>query len=313
MNDLLAPIVPPEVDLTDYGFMPLDIRRLLRSETWIEAADEPRLGHVLVCLWAESWHQKPAASLPDNDKVLARFAMCDLKTWLEIKPKALAGWIKCSDGLLYHPVVAEKALEAWEGKRNQRERTRAATEARKRQRVERQEAADEDRDVDGDGERGGQRDVDVTKPLRSPREKRGEERRGDAAGPYAFEGKTFRVNQKDLDGWQRSFPSYPDLGAELAVIDAKFSAMDKRPAKPFITAAQWLRAGHERRLKEGPPIVNGVAVDTQADNWRQRVKGFVAGRRWLGEWGPEPLAPNCHVPPPILDEFRDQLETRGRA
>jgi uncharacterized protein DUF1376 len=153
-DPLPEPLVPPEVDLTDFAYMPLDVRRLLKSETWIDAAYEHKLGHALMCLWAESWHQIPAASLPDNDRVLARFAMCSSEEWAGLKAKALKGWIKCSDGLLYHPVVAEKALVSWEGKRNQRGRTKAATAARQQQRIEAQQAKGFERDE--------QRDVDVT-------------------------------------------------------------------------------------------------------------------------------------------------------
>src|SRR3954452_24816261 len=76
--------------------MPLDVRRLLTSETWIEAADDPKLGHALVCLWCESWHQVPAGSLPENPKVLARLAMCTADEWQHIAERALAGWQRCS-------------------------------------------------------------------------------------------------------------------------------------------------------------------------------------------------------------------------
>lgn len=127
---MTAPLVPPEVDLRDFGFMPLDVRRLLTSETWIEAAYNPKVGHAAVCLWCEAWHQVPAGSLPDNDRVLARLAMCDAKTWRRIRATVLAGWVKCDDGLLYHPTVAEKALESWGHKVAQRKRTQAATAAR---------------------------------------------------------------------------------------------------------------------------------------------------------------------------------------
>ncbi|WGM47672.1 hypothetical protein KOAAANKH_02554 [Brevundimonas sp. NIBR10] len=131
---MTQPLTPPDCDLTDFASMFFDVRRLLTSETWIEAAETPRLGHVLMSLWMESWHQRPAASLPDNDAVLARLAMCDLKTWRRLRNAALAGWVLCDDGRLYHPVVAEKALEAWERKVSYRGRTasaRAAKQAKK--------------------------------------------------------------------------------------------------------------------------------------------------------------------------------------
>lgn len=129
---LLEPLTAPECDLRDFPFMPLDVRRLLTSETWIEAGDDPRLGHALVCLWCEAWHQVPAGSLPDKDAVLARYAMCDRPEWERIKERALQGWKRCSDGRLYHPVIAEKASEAWTEKLAFRERKAAFSDKQRR-------------------------------------------------------------------------------------------------------------------------------------------------------------------------------------
>src|SRR5829696_5147249 len=141
------PLTSSDCDLRDFPFMPLDVRRLLTSETWIEAADDPKLGHALVCLWCESWHQVPAGSLPDNPRVLARLAMCTADEWQRISERALAGWQRCSDGRLYHPTVCEKAREGWEHKLARRERTRRATEERERRRRE------------ADAQRDGQHDI----------------------------------------------------------------------------------------------------------------------------------------------------------
>ena len=46
----------------------------------------------------------------------------------------LAAWIKCSDGRLYHPVVAEKAIDAWKGKLSQGAKTEAARLAKEEKR-----------------------------------------------------------------------------------------------------------------------------------------------------------------------------------
>ena len=62
-------------------------------------------------LWLESWQQVPAGSLPDSDRMLARLSQCD--RWPKARAHSLRGWVPCSDGRLYHPVVCEKALEAW--------------------------------------------------------------------------------------------------------------------------------------------------------------------------------------------------------
>src|SRR5829696_6297333 len=124
------PLTSSDCDLRDFPFMPLDVRRLLTSATWIEAADDPKLGHALVCLWCESWQQVPAGSLPDNPRVLARLAMCTAEEWQRIADQALAGWQRCSDGRLYHPVVAEKVLEAWIEKLGQRKSSGAGNAKR---------------------------------------------------------------------------------------------------------------------------------------------------------------------------------------
>src|SRR5690606_21602992 len=46
--------------------------------------------------------------------------------WTKHREGALRGWIKCSDGRLYHPVVAEKAMEALKAKLEQRWKTECA-------------------------------------------------------------------------------------------------------------------------------------------------------------------------------------------
>ncbi len=133
MTDALPePMVPAEVDLRDYAYMPLDVVRLMRSSTWRKVRRHPELGYWMMNLWASSWHEVPAASLPDDDDELADFARCEPKVWDKVRGKVLAGWVKCNDGRLYHPVVAEKALEGWGKMALQRKQTHAAREAKKR-------------------------------------------------------------------------------------------------------------------------------------------------------------------------------------
>src|SRR5206468_1546129 len=62
----------------------------------------------------------------------ARLALCSPAEWERIKDLALDGWVRCSDGRLYHPVVAEKAREAWEQKLQYRERKQARIEQAQR-------------------------------------------------------------------------------------------------------------------------------------------------------------------------------------
>ncbi len=125
-----APLVPPEVDLRDFPYMPLFLARLRASDfTTYASGDEFRAG---LFLWGAAWHERPAASLPDNDIALARFAELgrDLKTWRRLKAVALRGWVKCSDDRLYHRVVSELALEAWIEKLGQRKSSAAGNAKR---------------------------------------------------------------------------------------------------------------------------------------------------------------------------------------
>jgi Protein of unknown function (DUF1376)/DnaA N-terminal domain len=117
------PLTPPDCDLRDFRFMPWDVVRFAHSDLVTTATAEEVLAAAL--LWGAAWHQVPAASLPDDDRVLAQLAGYGraVAAWLVVKQGALRNFVTCSDGRLYHPVVAEKARDAWDGKLHQRHRT----------------------------------------------------------------------------------------------------------------------------------------------------------------------------------------------
>lgn len=124
MSELLSPLIQADVDLRDFAFLPLDVLRLRDSE--LSATPDAEAFRCCVLSWCVSWHQLPAGSLPDDDATLARLLGFgrDLKGWKKVRAAdGLRGWVKCSDGRLYHPVVVEKAMEAWKGKLAQRWRT----------------------------------------------------------------------------------------------------------------------------------------------------------------------------------------------
>lgn len=148
MSELPAPLVPPDLDLTKFPFMPLHVERLLKSDTWIEAGQHPFLGHAMMSLWAASWHEVPAGSLPMKAVLLARHAHRSMQEFEEIAPFIKDQWVLCSDNRLYHPVVCEIALEAWEKLKVDRNRTTAATAAA----AEKRKARNGLRDVQRDGE-----------------------------------------------------------------------------------------------------------------------------------------------------------------
>ncbi len=98
---MTSPLVPEDVDLQDFAYMPLDVRRLRDSD--LAAMETPESCWAAVLLWAASWHQVPAASLPDDDRVLSNLAGYGrvVSEWQKVKEGALRGWVKCSDGRLY--------------------------------------------------------------------------------------------------------------------------------------------------------------------------------------------------------------------
>lgn len=114
MITIAEPLLPPEVDLKGFDYMPLQIERLLRSRTWIRAKANPALGFYSLNLWATSWHEGPPGSLQHDDVTLADYARCTPIEWMKIRDEALATWALCSaDDRLYHPVVCELALSAF--------------------------------------------------------------------------------------------------------------------------------------------------------------------------------------------------------
>lgn len=108
-----APLTPPDCDLRDFPRMMLDIIRL-RASSFDKIRDDAawRAG---LNLWMSSWHQVPAGSLPNDEDELTSAAGLgrDVRSWRKVKEAALRGWVLADDGLLYHEVVAEIAIEAW--------------------------------------------------------------------------------------------------------------------------------------------------------------------------------------------------------
>ena len=127
---MLEPLTPVGSDLRNFPYMPIYRTRLFGSEFHARATDsEWRAG---VTLWLKSWDQTPCGSLPKDDVLLCRLAELgrDMDAWQSVKTIALDGWIECSDGRLYHPVVSEAANNALSEKRTQQKRTEKARAAK---------------------------------------------------------------------------------------------------------------------------------------------------------------------------------------
>lgn len=131
------PLTPPDSDLGDFAFMPLMVARLRKSKAWVKAKRNPALGFYMMNLWMAAWHEVPAGSLEDDDDVLMDAAMCEPAKWSRVREDALRGWVLCSDGRLYHPVVCEQVMDAWTSKLERRDRNEHENNRKRLEREER--------------------------------------------------------------------------------------------------------------------------------------------------------------------------------
>lgn len=132
MTDAPPPLVPSDIDLAGLDGFILHVNRLLSSD--LVAMATPEALGVAVTLWCRAWQQR--CSLPDDEAQLARISGAG-RRWKVVREMALRGFIRCSDGRLYHPVLAEEALRAWKKRceyRAQRDAARSRMESLRKNR-----------------------------------------------------------------------------------------------------------------------------------------------------------------------------------
>lgn len=131
MDELPAPFTPPDCDLRGFPYVPIDIARLLDSDLYaLSTGDEFK---AAFSLWCKAFLQCPAGSLPDDDRILAHLSGAH-GIWKKVRGMALRGFVRCSDGRLHHPVLAEKALEAWRSRERFQQRMAKARSAKAQKR-----------------------------------------------------------------------------------------------------------------------------------------------------------------------------------
>jgi len=112
------PLTPPDCDLQGMDYMPFEVQYWRDSNLALSTTDEEFRAGIMLA-WA-SWHQVPAASVPNDDSILIAMSgmgrKAPLADWLRIKPAVLREWVLCADGRYYHPRIAQRALAAWAGR-----------------------------------------------------------------------------------------------------------------------------------------------------------------------------------------------------
>jgi len=130
VTELPDPLVPADCDLRGLQWMPYYGAALAGSDFNAAVSDAGyRAAHNL---WWACWQQVPAASLPNDDIALARFADLgrDVKRWKKLKTEALHAFLLCSDGRLYHRFLAKLALETFRRRLTDRNRKKKWQEER---------------------------------------------------------------------------------------------------------------------------------------------------------------------------------------
>jgi len=130
VTELPDPLVPADCDLRGLQWMPYYGAALAGSDFNAAVSDAGyRAAHNL---WWACWQQVPAASLPNDDIALARFADLgrDVKRWKKLKTEALHAFLLCSDGRLYHRFLAKLALDTFRRRLTDRNRKKKWQEER---------------------------------------------------------------------------------------------------------------------------------------------------------------------------------------
>ncbi len=118
--DLPAPLVAADVDVRDLDSFLFNVERLMASE--LVALSSHEVVAAALFLWCRAWKQMPAASLPDDDRVICAYSRLSVTRYRKLKTEILRGFVKCSDGRLYHRTLAAEANAAFARKQSFRER-----------------------------------------------------------------------------------------------------------------------------------------------------------------------------------------------
>lgn len=192
-------------------------------------------------LWCKSWHQVPAASLPDNERMLSVLSEAGAK-WQKVRDHALRGWVKCGDGRLYHPVVAEKAVEAWNIKQARKARTEAARAAKSaRQTEQRAASVTESVTTPATEPVTGSNGTDNTRPDQTIKEERKIER--DFTIPRDADGAG--VETAKPERWAGHDPHPSAVAATVGQVVAKLEGRARR--QPFLTPRGAVRTVEEQQ------------------------------------------------------------------
>ncbi|WP_187276134.1 hypothetical protein [Methylobacterium sp. WL116] len=244
--------------------MQIDVKTITDGELSFLSGDGFK---AALTLMAESWHETPAASLPDDDKRLAAYcgfgrSPAALTAWAVVRDEALSDFILCSDGRWYSRTMAPKALEAWKSRKAQSDRTAKARQVRQENRLSTKDSVPVVT-------------TSVTEPVttsatqsigdnRRGEETRSEDRKvGHASGePYAFEHSIIKLSQKDYDRFKGTY-SLLNLDSELLSlakwVEAKAKEKDGDWFSPMLGVLAKKQRDAEKQARETKANADAMA------------------------------------------------------
>ena len=304
---MVEPLTPSDCDCRGLAFMPLEVGRLIDSDfTALSTGDEFKAG---LLLWTKSWTQVPAASLPSDDRILARLAGCSLQDWEAVRSMALHNWVLCDDGRYYHPVIADLAVRAAAKRRGQSARAnsrwaraRAQKDAAALPRDQKPDAAASTGDATA--MQGTDKVEGIEPPLAPPVSEEPKRRRRKAEAPIPDD---FPDAAAIDEMQQRCRIAGVNVDASVqAVFFRNHAETHSRKCSDWKAAfRQWIdkhihdpktpRLAWTAPRREAPqPVAD--------DLWRVRLRVYKAEGYWDERWGGNPRDDDCLCPPEILRE-----------
>ena len=295
MTDLPAPLTPADCDCTDLdGFM-LNVERLMASEL-VALATHEVIG-AAVLLWCRAWKQTPAASLPDDDRIIAAFARLPLPRFRKLRAEILRGFVKCSDGRLYHRTLAVEATRAFARKqafRNKRETDAERLRKWRRGKYETQsetphETQSETRFV---AEGQGQGQVYISPPTPSP---------GESGTPSKRQGTRIPSDWRPRDE-TRAYAARLKLEAweiDAAAIEFReywLSRTERRVDWDLSFKTRLRDIAADQRLRAKLQLVERAPDAAKPIDWAFRLDYWRTERAWPAQWGPKPSEPDYRGP-----------------
>lgn len=313
-DELPDPLAGLEVDCRGLDFMPLDVARLRDSDLVAISSGEGFKAAVL--LWAKSWWEIPAGSLLNNNRALARAVGVSEKDFEKVREEALHGWILCSDGRFYHPVIVDFAEKAAKNRRNQSERANSRWAKERAKKAGNSTPAPSPRKSPA---KSASNAAEYAQSMQGRGRGRDSESNDSDAEAVVSELRKYSVGQ--FNAWNMCLSVLAHLGgisggparSFVGKLKSEFKLDEEALAE--IAVATWAeKTGDPRafmrqcaaRRSESAQAENGRPIEVE----RKWVSEFVKRpASWDGRRGPDPTERFCKIRPEVLREFGFEVLT----